>query len=499
MLCVCLPTEHKTGLPFHINADFFPTNDRKRVILDNGYQAKWNEAAIEASAPLLGNSIELLPELLGPEGLWRFVKQIKDVYDNDENLFGKFWSNIEPQLKTTKIVFTSINKWVVSRDAVLLLQKEEKPVIPILEKMGLNIVHEDLRSYQSLLRAEAVGVPLLDIARICQAFTKTGMVQHIEADKCPPFFANKSDRISMWQEINLLLNRQQRSQKNQEEDIEQLKKISIAPGRDRAFWPSGQLFRSDEATITLFKTIDESIPFVANDPDFAPLAEFLCSEFTVDNAIEHLRGLDHDILMKLWKDGQINLKQLFDWFEERRNVILNDENTKSAFSALHIFPSSGNLNRLSDLSIPGDFDDPLGLAKIVDLTAMGKHREFLISLGMQKLDFRIYAKQQLPAALQNQDVPPEKRRNAIKLLADRIGEIKDDQEVRDALAKSRLVECTDGEFRPTATCYFDIQTVRECLGNNVSFVKLPSDHQNSIRDLYKWIGVADEPRYSDLV
>lgn len=499
VLCACLPTEQKTDLPFHINADFFPTNDRKRVILDNGYQAKWNKAVIEASAQLLGNKIDLLPQLLKPADCWRFLEQIKNVYGNDENLFGKFWEYIKPQLKITKIVFISIKKWVVSRDAVLLLQKEEKPVISILENMGLNVVHEDLRPYQSLLRAEAVGVPLLDIARICQAFTKIGMVQRIEADKCPPFFANRPDRISMWQEINLLFNRQQRFSKKQGEDIEQLKKISFAPGRDGAFWPSGQLFRADEATITLFQTIDESIPFVADNSEFAPLAEFLCPDFTVVSAIECLQKLDQHILTECWKSNQINLKQLFDWFEERRDVILNDENIKSAFTSVHIFPSFGKLNKLSNLTIPGDFDDPLGLAKIVDLTAIGKHREFLINLGMQELDFRFYAKQQLPAALQNQEVLLEKRRNAIKLLADQIGKIKDDQEVRDALAKSRLVECMDGEFHQASICYFDTQAVRGCLGDDVSFVKLPSDHQNAIRDLYKWIGVADESRYSDLV
>ena len=33
LLCACLPTEQNEGLPFHLNADFFTSNDRKRVIL----------------------------------------------------------------------------------------------------------------------------------------------------------------------------------------------------------------------------------------------------------------------------------------------------------------------------------------------------------------------------------------------------------------------------------------------------------------------------------
>ena len=33
LFCACLPTEQRVGLPFHVNADFFTTNDRKSVIL----------------------------------------------------------------------------------------------------------------------------------------------------------------------------------------------------------------------------------------------------------------------------------------------------------------------------------------------------------------------------------------------------------------------------------------------------------------------------------
>src|SRR5262249_55538148 len=33
LFCACLPTQQGTGLPFHLNADFFTYNDRKRIIL----------------------------------------------------------------------------------------------------------------------------------------------------------------------------------------------------------------------------------------------------------------------------------------------------------------------------------------------------------------------------------------------------------------------------------------------------------------------------------
>src|SRR5262249_3624787 len=73
LLSACLPTEHDVGLPFHLNADFFPTNDRKRVILDADYQSEWNRTAIAAAANALGINLGRLTKLLRPQHFWSFV------------------------------------------------------------------------------------------------------------------------------------------------------------------------------------------------------------------------------------------------------------------------------------------------------------------------------------------------------------------------------------------------------------------------------------------
>ena len=492
LLCACLPTEHNTELPFHINADFFPTNDRKRIILSDDYQSKWNNAAISAAAQCLGDSIDLLSEILGHKGIWYFLKKVYDA--KSEDISGKFWESIRPEIKTSKVIFTSTDKWVTSSEAVLLQNKEETGVLKILEAMGLNIVHEELRSYWNLLRSSAVGVQPLDISRICQAFTDLNM----ESGSWPPFLAEHSDRVLLWQEIRLLL---ERSQENQAEDEVLLKKIAIAPGRDAAPWCCEKLFTADDETVTLFLAIDETIPFVADDTHFDPLSKRLCRQFTVSDAIEKLSELGREQLTDRWEREreQFTLSQLFDWFEKQDSEILNDSTRKQRFISLSIFPSSGQLHKLSELSVPGGFEDSLGLAKLVDLTTLGNRGTFLRNLGMQELNFQTYAKLQLPTALKNQNIPPEKRRKAIGLLANRIGELKDDSEVREVLKKTPLVECTDGELHLAKDCYFNTQSVCGCLGEDVFFVVLPNDSQTTFRDLYEWIGVSDEPRYRDLV
>ena len=57
-----LPTEQLTRLPFHIDADFFPTSDRKSIALNDIYdhRSEWNRAAIRAAASVVADNLESL-------------------------------------------------------------------------------------------------------------------------------------------------------------------------------------------------------------------------------------------------------------------------------------------------------------------------------------------------------------------------------------------------------------------------------------------------------
>ena len=130
--------------------------------------------------------------------------------------------------------------------------------------------------------------------------------------------------------------------------------------------------------------------------------------------------------------------------------------------------------------------------------ALGGRREFLRDLGMPELDFRTYAVARLPAALNDSATALDKRRAAVQLLASRAGELKDDEAARRVLATTKLVECSDGEFRQAKECYFDAGAVRECLGNDAHFATLPKGHEAAVPELYAWLGVNLDPAFRDL-
>lgn len=127
LLCAWLPTEHDVGLPFHINADFFPTNDRKQVILAEDYQSDWNRAALLAAARAVGQAVGRLPALVGAQRFWDLVSTLKEVADRVGNGHGEpslsqFWKEAAPQLGTTPVIHTTRGEWTTAADACLLLQ-----------------------------------------------------------------------------------------------------------------------------------------------------------------------------------------------------------------------------------------------------------------------------------------------------------------------------------------------------------------------------------------
>jgi hypothetical protein len=504
LFCACLPTEQESGFPFHINADFFPSNDRKRLNLSAGYEAEWNRAAIRAAAKTLAHHLEQLPALLGHLSFWTLLESIKRVSDEAakpgrESALAAFWEDLSPRLQTAPIILTTLGEWTMPSQCCLLSQKEEAAIIPLLEKFGLKIASEELRPYQVLLRSEAVGVSVLGIPALCQVLREKGFDVRLEPHEWQNQFSDSNELKTLWAEISLLRNRNRdkRASNVRVEHDDLLKKLSIAPIQSNKLVPCQDAYHANPSTVALFSQIDPEIPFLSEDPDFEPLRD-LCPTFDATAAIGVLDSLESDGFAHAWNEGRFDLKGLFEWFENHRQEILENEQVKQSLGGLAIFPCSGRLQKISALALPGDFNDPLGLAEIVDLTALGGRREFLRDLGMPALDFKTYA-ERLSEALSDLAIPADKRRKAVFLLAERIGEIKDDPMIRNGLTRTPLVECTDGTFQKATACYFPNDSVKLCLGESVLTAVIPSSQAAACQGLYEWLGVASRPRIPDLL
>ena len=501
LLCACLPTEERPGLPFHVNADFFPSNDRKRIILADDYQSLWNRAALLAAARIVAEATPSLIKMLGAERFWHLVQRLQTLAgkDSHDKTWTAYWENLQIPLKREAVILTSAGEWTTSRGGVALLQHEgEAANIPVLEGLGIKLVAEDLRSYQTTMRS--VGVPYFDIKRLCIALSSLDLKGPVDFTDLPPSLSFREARESLWTQISILLGRQPRNLHEKRANEERLSKVSIAPTVNKALWPCQETFRAEKATIELFLSLGLDIPFLdQKERAFEPLAH-LCAKFRVENAVEVLESANPSSLQQRLSEDNDLLRRLIEWFAIRREEITTDNGIRARLASLPIYPSmSRQLHALTSLVLPGDFEDPFGLTNLVAVDAIGGHREFLLALGVHELDFRTYILEYLPHALKDENLNPAIRDSVVSLLAGRIGELRDDHDTRVLLAGLPLVMCTDGKSRRADDCYFPSELIQEILGGNANIVVLPREREASVRELFTWLGVKRAPRIGDIV
>ncbi len=498
LLCACLPSEHNTGLPFHIDADFFPTNDRKRIILGDDFQAEWNRAAVRAAVNALTGDLTALARKFGAVRFWSTMEQLKKVADvsphnQGESVFSEFWRCALPKLKTGEVLIDTKGVWCRPEEARVLSQSQESASIEILEAIGARILHESLRPFQALIRNS--GVALFDLEALCERLQNSGLDKRTEQAQLPSPLQSDTGLSLLWGELLTLWERAPKSSKGVETALQGL---ALAPGRDGALWPPSQTYCADDATVRLFEQLDDQITFVKRSGAFEML-ESLCSVFGPTEAVHCLSRVGLSRLCQSLTNNPVIFKNVFSWLSQRQQILFAETQTTKTLVELPIFPSGAGLFALSEVALPGNFDDPLGIAHLVDLSILGEHRDFLVKLGIKSMDFPAYATQILPTTLSDDVLSIEQRRAAVLLLAKRLGEIKDDVSARAALVKSPLIECLDGQFRVPQDCYIDTATVRECLGDDINIAARRTIQERATRDLYDWLGVATEPRLDDVL
>jgi hypothetical protein len=499
LLCATLPTQQTTGLPFHINADFFPTEDRKRIILEKDYQGEWNLAALDCAAQTLSDSVVNLRDALGHKTLWEIIEAAHKVAQDSGKstsegaTYAKFWTQMKAKLAGAPVVFTSRQEWKKPPEVYYLIQESERENLPVLEGLGLEFVHEDLRPHQNVLITKEVGTPRLSIDALARHLNEAGLTSVFSAGQWPAFLAKVDSLDQLWREIEILSGRPGAS-------VDLVRPLSLATDRFGDLRPCETVYRAEDVeTETLFLKLDSSFPFASTHVKETSLFKQLCPAFGPAEAEQILSKMGGNAFTKVVTDKTVSVSNLISWFADHRAKILKSTDLKVALATLPIYPSAGGFRPLNGLSLPGDFEDPLQLASVLDVALLPEHHDFLRELGIEELSFPVYVSQHLIPALQKDDLDAAKRRGAAQLVASRRSEISEDAKLRLRLAEVSLVECRDGVFRKAGEVYSDNPTVTQILGPQVSLAVIPSEHPTIFAELHSWLGVAQVPRVVDIL
>lgn len=491
-----LPSETTTPLPFHINADFFPTTDRKRIHLDDGYQAAWNEAALTAAAALIAANLGRLRQAVEPASLWQMLAQVAETrrmarQGDLPSIFAAFWDELARLLPREPVVYTLQGEWRRPAETRLWERPLTDAMGSVLAGLQLPIVHPDLAPYFRLMRQPEVGTPPLVADDIATALLRAGLAQSVPLTAAPAFLRSLDSLQALWQLIDPLV---AVAPEARGQALAALTPCAIVLTGRMELEQLDRVYRGDAEARALFPDIPwlhELAPEDAFPGRWVPT-------FGVRQAVELLSERPLEELETDWRLGRLDLPRLFRWFESHQIEIFGDDpSLTGAIRRLPLGPVAGELRPLAELYTPGGFTDPLGVAGIVELEQLGGRREFLWDLGMEELHFETYLHEQMPRALlQNPDLPSDARHRLLQLLAERLGEFRDDEELQEKLSELPLIPAMDGSFRAGRVLYSDRES-RDLLGERAHIAE-PATNK-AIAALQRWLGVRAQPDAPELV
>jgi hypothetical protein len=497
LLYAFLPSETHTGLPFHINADFYPSQDRKRILFEQNYQSEWNNLAIRCAATTLAENVDGILDTLPPQSFWDFAERVKRASDssNLSEAFTNFWRELKPRIREKPAILTTWEERKIPPATFYLDYDEQVNAAKIFENLGIGTVHPDLRGHRNLLIE--TGVNLLWIEDVAGALRRSGFVERIELQSLPGSLSTKEGWQILWAAMNNLWGRASISDQFAAKDL--LEDCAIAFGSDGALWPPGQLFQADSATQELFTKISSMIWYVPHR-DNTPLPAFLVPDFDVREGVRLIQSVQTS-LPALWAEGNYDPQKVYEWLERYRDEIANDYDLKNEVRSLSIWPTAdGTLKPLNQLYLAGDFDDPLNLAQLVDVESLGGRREFLeTTLDVSRLDFLTYVRDWVPQVLATRQLDKSSRFRLLKVLAENLGKLQGQADLQKRLTDLPLVWCGEEVFDSGRKVYFDSKIVRKVIGKQGRIAKLPPENPEAVRAFYDWLGVVEEPRPGDVI
>jgi hypothetical protein len=492
-LCATLPTGSVTKLPMHINAELVLTSDRRQPLMSTAAAAGWNTEAIACAGRLLARNLETLADLLGPVRLWGALDQAWALHSSESTdpvaeALRAIWKHVQPELEGSPIVWTGDDSWAAIEESRFALSQDEEIAFDVLEALGIAMVHPDLRPRFNVL--QHVGVAVLAVADIAEAVAKLDINPGTALDDLPAPLNSESARSTLWAQLGRLVRRLSDSQREALSD--QIAGVPLVPTRRQTLAAADTTHRADDPTAKLFDAFLLNAPLLDAGTltgDAEPLIS-VCRPLNVDDALEALADLDR----KVTADEGF---ALIEWFSKQDEFTAGQQD---ALADLAIFPASDlETCVLAELALPGDFQDVLSLARLVHTRAARRFGVFLESLGARTLSLQVYVEDHALPALDSDDLPVDKRRDVVALLAQRWGEMSDDPGLRQLVSTTPIVECADGSWAVPTRAYFRIPQVTDVLGGAAPTAVLSGEHRHALEQFLGDVGVSAEPRQHDVL
>lgn len=467
-----LPTEQPTGLPSHINADFFPEGDRKAVIFaGHRHQNAWNEMLINAAAVELASNPEELAGAIGHIQLWQIFQRASEMSKPQRHpaCFESFWRCIKATAPAARIVpaqdgaaYTPGSVLIPPGAAAFSAEQ-----VGALEKLGGRIAIEDLRPYRNALTG--LGVQALNFDRLVSLMSeglagRTAGTDTVEDEEIKALWE------PLWSLVNEMLPEAVSESLQAKQSIQRLMGLPFVVTED------GYLVTLAQSRVAPLHLpgdkVAELLPRMAIlSHRLRPFAK-ICSRvepLTLPRVVSHLdsqlrsAGGIEDALVSTQKD---DLRELYSLFAALDRNSEADQAACETLRRLPIWLSSRGLIRADRALLPGDFTDPTGEADLLDTSALtDTARAFArekLRVGSQTV--KAFVETVLPRFFdEHGPKDPKRYRQLIHELANHPTLI-DDESTRGLLASLRIVPTQDGNWAEPENAYWRSDELAKTLG-----------------------------------
>ena len=243
--------------------------------------------------------------------------------------------------------------------------------------VGIPVPIPEMRGFlQNMSRKQSLGIDNLTLSDFPR-YAQLGDIDHRHL----PF---------LWAEIQRLADRIE----DPEDAIDAYRPLPLGIGTNGLRLPLGELWYGDTETLEMFGALDPDIPFIDTN-GLGVVAPFLLGvvpDFGVAEAVDAMRRTEADFL-KAWLTVEV-ANDLLHWLS--RYVDELTEEMRADIGELPIFRTADGCRPLAEVSLPGGFVDPLGMAELVVRPIAETHGSVLRSLGATELDLHTYISKRLP-------------------------------------------------------------------------------------------------------
>lgn len=470
LLYAFLPTEQSTGLPLHINADFFPESDRKAVIFaGHQHEQAWNEMLIDAAAAELARDPEGLLQMLGPVQLWQILGRAYDLSSKPSGhppCFKRFWERLKTT--ATQAYIAGAQDGSLQRPNGVFIPRSplnEHQAKALLE-VGGRLVAEELRPFQTAMNQ--LGAPILTLERLV-VLLESAMAQQVagatevDQERLEHFYR------PLWSIVNDLLPEAGAVNPTTNPSVQRLLALPFVVTEDLFAVTINQSYTApaglDAGRIAaLLPKLAITSSLLAGFPKITRLIKLL----NLGAVVSHVGSMcaAEPVAEVIGVDPK-DLRDLYALFADLDHQGAVEKTVYQQLRGLPIWQSSRGLVKATQALLPGNFTDPTAQADLLDVSVLTESaRDFLSTkLGVQTQTIEAFVKTVLPTFF-GDDAPLDstKYSRLISELANHPTLVNDD-DIRRLLGSLPIVPTQDGGWSRPVNTYRRTDDLVKVLGD----------------------------------